>query len=237
MPNPEDVFDIEPILYKYNDSIIKVIQYQPNKFLEVLKLFFAYVINNPEMTFSVIDVAATNSKRLTFKYTTSSVTNILNLHDYLVVKTENDGDLYLEAIPQTVLESQYTVYDGSPLDPPSGDDITALTNRVSSVESDVSGLQSDVNGLTSNVGNKIPKDFVNKIWDKGVNGDNWWITAMEVVAHPTDPTTKANVQAHFADALTNNVKTETFTLELGTGLEFTAGSTTNSIKINLTNPA
>jgi hypothetical protein len=201
MSEPENYFDINPLLYQYNDSIIKVVQYQPDKWVDVLKFFFTYVIDNPELTFSVTDIPSTNSKKLTFKYSTSSITNTLNLHDYLIVKSDSEGNSYLEAVPQAILESSYTLYDESSFVPP------------------------------SSASNNIPKDFVNKVWNKGDSGDNWWITSLQVLAHETEPTKKANIEAYFADPKQDTVKTETFTLELGDGLEFSTGSTTNSIKI------
>jgi hypothetical protein len=315
--------DVEPELYKYNDAVIKVVQYKSTKFLDILKLFFNHVLMDPNITFSVVDVPATNSKRLSFKYRNSTTNNVLNVNDYLVVKETLSGDPYLEAIPQLTLEGTYSPMDE---DIPDGEThetvaakIAAIKAKLAEVEGKVEALEdaapnddielrnngthlqwkytggddstwvnlvavedlaglvgpagptptfrvdsgnieykypndanwtvlialsalegpqgpagtdlsTQVSALQTALASKVDKNFRNTVFP--LPGDNWQILAIEVLPNNSDPTKKVDVNAYFADALTNATKTEVFTLELGNDLEFAAGSTPNSIKIN-----
>jgi penicillin-binding protein-related factor A (putative recombinase) len=220
---PEECpLEVEQELWRYRDSVIKAVQYKSNTLANVLKLLFTYVLKDPtNITFAVDIDPLTSYKKITFKYLDSSTINVLKINDYLVVKEKENNTPYLEAIPQLVLEGSYVPLDEVEVEP--GDSLSLLD--------EINALKTSLETVQDSLTTFVPKNFVYDAWNKTEESDNWWITALQVVAHPTNPTKKINVEAYFANPLDKTTKTEVFTLELGDGLSFDAGETANSIKI------
>jgi hypothetical protein len=131
---PLDVIEEQ---WQYKDSILKAVQYTPDNWTNILKLFFIYVLKNPDITFTVENVPSSSYKRLSFKYPFSGITSVLNATDYLVVKNNNENEPYLDVMSQAVMQDLYKSL-GDEAAPPSpitiASQLEELYDRLTAIE-------------------------------------------------------------------------------------------------------